>query len=89
MTILRQYMCLKILSILPVCVSRSVVSNSLQPHVAHQAPLSIEFSRPEYWSGLPFPSPGSPALQVDALLSELLRKPQLNIIIWVYYYSQR
>ena len=26
--------------------------------VAHQAPLSIEFSRQEYWSGLPFPTPG-------------------------------
>ena len=26
--------------------------------VAHQAPLSMEFSREEYWSGLPFPSPG-------------------------------
>ena len=26
--------------------------------VAHQAPLYMEFSRPEYWSGLPFPSPG-------------------------------
>ena len=48
--------------------------------VAHQAPPSIEFSRQEYWSGLPFPSPGdlpnsgiepgSPALQADALLSE-------------------
>ena len=25
--------------------------------VAHQAPLSMEFSREEYWSGLPFPSP--------------------------------
>jgi len=25
---------------------------------AHQAPLSMEFSREEYWSGLPFPSPG-------------------------------
>ena len=44
--------------------------------VAHQAPLSMEFSRQEYWSGLPFPSPGdlpdpgiepgSPALQADA-----------------------
>ena len=48
--------------------------------VAHQAPLSGEFSRQEYWSGLPFPSPGdlpypgiesgSPALQADSLLSE-------------------
>ena len=26
--------------------------------VAHQAPLSMEFSRWEYWSGLPFPTPG-------------------------------
>ena len=41
--------------------------------VAHQAPLSVGFSRQKYWSGLPFPSPGglpdpgieprSPALQ--------------------------
>ena len=48
--------------------------------VAHQAPPSMEFSRQEYWSGLPFPSPGdlpdprielqSPAVQVDALPSE-------------------
>ena len=28
--------------------------------VAHQAPLSVEFSRQEYWSGLPFPPPGDP-----------------------------
>ena len=26
-------------------------------YTAHQAPLSMEFSRQEYWSGLPFPSP--------------------------------
>ena len=48
--------------------------------IAYQAPQSMEFSRQEYWSGLPFPSPGhlpnpgielgSPALQADALLSE-------------------
>ena len=38
-------------------VSRSVVSNSATPGtVAHQAPLSMEFSRQEYWSRLPFPS---------------------------------
>ena len=47
---------------------------------AYQAPLSMGFSRQEYWSGLPFPSPGdlpdpgiepgSPALQADALTSE-------------------
>ena len=48
--------------------------------VAPQASLSMEFSRQEYWSGLPFPSPGylpdpgieprSLALQADSLLSE-------------------
>ena len=37
--------------------SHNVVSNSLQP-VACQAPLSVEFPRQEYWSGLPFPPPG-------------------------------
>ena len=50
--------------------------------VAHQAPLSLGFSRQEYWSGLPFPSPGdvpdpgieprSLALEADALTSEPL-----------------
>ena len=41
------------------CVSRSVVADSATPWtVARQAPLSMEFSRQEYWSGLPFPSPG-------------------------------
>ena len=53
--------------------------------VAHQARLSIEFSRQEYWSGLPFPSPGDlpdagieprfPALQADTLPSEPPGKP--------------
>ena len=48
--------------------------------VAHQAPPSMGFSRQEYWSALPFPSPGdlpvpgikpgSPALQADSLPSE-------------------
>ena len=48
-------------------------------------PLSTEFSRQEYWSGLPFPSPGdppdpgikpgSPALQTDSLPSEPSGKP--------------
>ena len=53
--------------------------------VAYQAPLSMEFSRQEYWSGLPFPSPGdlpypgikprSPALQVNFLSAEPQGKP--------------
>ena len=77
--------------------SHSVVADSLWPHegsqrncdprgtVAHQVPLSMEFSRQEYWTVLPFPSPGdlpnpeikpwSPTLQVDSLPSELPGKP--------------
>ena len=53
--------------------------------VTHQAPLFMGFSRQEYWSGLPFPSPGDlpdpgielgfPALQADSLPSEPPRKP--------------
>ena len=49
--------------------------------VARQALLSMGFSRQEYWSGLPFPSPGdlpdpgmkpkSTVLQADSLLNEL------------------
>ena len=39
--------------------SGSVVSDSATPRTAaHQAPLSMGFSRQEHWSGLPFPSPG-------------------------------
>ena len=53
---------------------------AIQWTVAHQAPLSMNFSRQEYWSGLPFPSPEdlpdpgmeprSPALWPDSLLFE-------------------
>ena len=59
------------------------MSDTLGPHglyVAHQAPSSMGFSRQEYWSGLPFPSPEDfpdpgtepryPALWADALPSE-------------------
>ena len=55
---------------------------------AHQAPLSMRFSKQGYWSGLPFPSPGylpnpgiepgSPALQADSLLTELQGKPLVH-----------
>ena len=39
--------------------AHSVISDSATPGtVTHQAPLSMEFSRQEYWSGLPFPTPG-------------------------------
>ena len=64
-------------------VSRSIASSSLRPH--EQAPLLMGFSRQQYWSGLPFPSPGdlldpgiepgSPALQADSLPTDLAGKP--------------
>ena len=71
--------------------SCSVVSYCLPPHrLAYQARLSLEFSRQEYWSGLPFPSPEhlpypgikprSPALQADSLLSKPPGKDKLKHI---------
>ena len=64
--------------------------------VAHQAPLSMRFSRQEYWSGLPFPSPGdlpnpgiepgSPTLEADALTSE---PPGGSKHIKMYFYIFR
>ena len=42
-----------------VLLHHSVVSQSATPWtIAYQAPLSMGFPRQEYWSGLPFPSPG-------------------------------
>ena len=69
------------------------MSDSATPWtVAHQAPPSMGFSKQEYWSGLPFPSPGdlpdsgikprSPALQADALPSETPGKP------WYHYFKR-
>ena len=70
--------------------------------VAYQAPRSMGFSRQEYWSWLPFPSPGdlpnpgietgSPALQTDALLSEPPGKSYLNMLLkstFILYILQR
>ena len=62
-------------------LSHSVVPNSAIPWtVACQVPLSMKFSKQEYWSGLPFPSPGdlpdpetepgSLTLQAEPLSSE-------------------
>ena len=73
-------------------LSHLVVSDSWDPiDVACQAPLSMGFSRQEYWSGLLFPSPGylpdpgieprSRALQADSSLTELQGKPQIISLI--------
>ena len=64
---------------------------TLQPHGAHQAPLSMGLPRQEYWSGLPFPTPGdlpdpriesaspaSPALAGGFLTTEPHGKPNIH-----------
>ena len=71
--------------------SCSVVSDSLCPHgCSPPAPLAMGFSRQDYWSRWPLPSPGDlpdpgihslyPALQADSLPSEPWGKPYLNTI---------
>ena len=67
--------------------------------VAHQAPPSMGFSRQEYWSELPFPSPGdlpnpgieprSPALQAEVLTSEPPGKPFKSEVSSKYYLNYR
>ena len=62
---------------------------TLWTYVAYQASLSMGFSRQEYWSGLPFPSPGdlpnpgiepvSPTSEADALTSEPPGKSYSNL----------
>ena len=68
--------------------------------LAHQAPLSMGFSRQEYWSGQPVPSPGelpdsgiepgSAALQADSLPAEAQGKPKntgvgsLSLLQWIF-----
>ena len=66
--------------------------------VAYQASLSMGFSRQEYWSGLPFPSPGdlpepgieptSPALQADSLLLRFIKVISARKTIMVVFHSR-
>ena len=64
-------------------LSHSVVSNSVTPWtVACQAPLSMEFSRQDYWSGLPFPASGDlpdPGTKPVSLASPALADKFLTI----------
>ena len=79
-------------------VSCSIVSDSWTPWtIAQKDPLSMEFSRQEYWNGqsflssgdLPDPGiePGSPALQEDSLPSELPVKPKFTKILYTNVHS--
>ena len=83
-------------------LSLQVVSSSsaIPWIVAHQAPLSMGLPRQDYWSGLPFPSPGdlpnpgiehrSLSLQADSLAAEPQGKPKntgvggLSFLQWIF-----
>ena len=84
------------------CAVRSVASVMLKLFatpwaIAHQAPVSMGFSRQEYWSGLPCPPPGNlpnpgieprfPTLQADSVPSESPRKPK-NTGVGILYLLQ-
>ena len=75
-------------------VTKSFPTRAIPWAVAHQAPLSMGLTRQQYWSGLPFPSPGdlpnpgteprSPALQADSLLTESpgnSMQIQMNVLV--------
>ena len=81
----------KITHMYVLCFAQSLSRVSLQPNGLQLARLLCpwEFSRQEYWSGLPCPppgdlcnpgiEPGSPAMQVDSLPAELPEKPNSSI----------
>ena len=91
------HMCVYVCMYVCVCmISHSVVSDSMRVPmgcVAHQAPLSMGFSRQEYWSGLPFPPPGdlpdpgieptssAPPALWQILLQSHLRSPPLSVSV--------
>ena len=84
--LIKRNFCVHITSLCIMCsVAQSCLSLCSRT-VACQASLAMKFSRQEYWSRLPFPSPGdlpnpgiepgSPALQADSLPAEPPRKPK-------------
>ena len=95
----RYYICVRVCACLHSCVRLFATPWT----VAHQASLSMKFSRQEYWKGLPFSSPGdlpnprteprSPTLQADSLLSETPRKLGTSVKdkldTWSYCTSQQ
>ena len=71
---------------LHVCLVTSVVSDSLRPHGpwAHQAPLPMRFSRQEYRSGLPFPSP---VIKYEVSEVKSLSRVWLSVTSWTVAYQ--
>ena len=88
-------MCLSLSDYLSLSESNSVVSNCFLPHRLYGP---MEFSKPEHWSGWPFPSPGdlpnprseprSPTVQADSLPAEPPGKPSLCLSdsVSLYFY---
>ena len=73
----------------PESVSHSVMSDSVTPWtITCQAPLSMEFSRQEYWSGLPFPSLGDlprDRIQVVHIAGRFFTVWATREAQWAYY----
>ena len=85
-----------------MCVLSHVQLSATPWTVAHQPPLSMEFSRQEHWSGLPFPPPGdlpnpvikptSPALAGGFFTAELLRNkvtPNKNLYLICKFFKEK
>ena len=80
------------------CYVTAIISDSFMTLwvAAHQAPLSMEFSKQDYWSGLPCPTPGDlpdpriepslPVSQVDFLPIEPPESPYICLCVYVYIY---
>ena len=70
-----------------MCVSRSVISCSATPWtVAHHVSLSMGLPRQEYWSGMPFPSPGGlldPKAKIIVKYSTVVRKYEVRSISYL------
>ena len=77
------------------CCYCCIVIKSFPAVCDHQTPMSMAFSRQEYWSGSPFPSPGdlpnpgiepmSPAWQEDSLPLSHLGNPKVASVSWLLY----
>ena len=95
--VIRYFSFMKMMLLLLLLLSRfSHVRLCATPETAaHWAPLYLGFSRQEYRSGLPFPSPGdfpdpgiepwSPAFQADTLTSELPGKPKIGLLLLSHF----
>ena len=73
------------LSGIDLLMCASCVFSRIQLCNPMKSPLSMKFSRQEYWSGLPFPSPGikqqSPALQADSLPLSHQGSPKVKVLV--------